>query len=74
MEKTRIEDLDFLTSRQIEIVVAVANDLTNKEIAHSLKITKKTVEYHRTAIYKKLGVRGIAGITRYAIREGFILA
>lgn len=46
----------YLTKREMEIAVMIANGLLNKEIAYKLNISVRTVENHRNSIYKKLGV------------------
>jgi DNA-binding NarL/FixJ family response regulator len=62
-----------LTPRSREVLRLVANGLSSKGIAARLKISLKTAEFHRAKLMKKLGVRGVAGLVRYAIREGVIL-
>ncbi|PTT92158.1 DNA-binding response regulator [Pelomonas sp. HMWF004] len=59
-----------LTAREREIVQLFAEDLSTQEIADRLKLSAKTVATHRENVTHKLGVRGIAGLTRYAIGEG----
>jgi len=59
-----------LTAREREIVQLFAEDLSTQEIADRLKVSAKTVLTHRENVTHKLGVRGIAGMTRYALREG----
>jgi DNA-binding CsgD family transcriptional regulator len=61
-----------LTEREKQIVRFVAKHRSSKEIAALLKITPKTVELHRKAIMAKLGVKGTAGLVRYAIKAGLI--
>jgi DNA-binding CsgD family transcriptional regulator len=61
-------ELDLLTSREKEVVHCLADGLTSKEIAAKIGISAKTVEFHRHNIMRKLEVRGVAGIVRYAIR------
>jgi DNA-binding CsgD family transcriptional regulator len=51
----------------------VADGISTKGIATRLKISVKTAEFHRAKLMKKLGVRGVAGLVRYAIRAGLIL-
>jgi len=46
--------------------------LTTREIARELGIKTKTVEFHRATIKQKLGVKGLAGIVKYAIRTGLV--
>jgi DNA-binding NarL/FixJ family response regulator len=41
-----------------------------KEIAHELNVSVKTIETFRHKIEEKLGLRSIAELTKYAIREG----
>ena len=45
-----------LTARQLEVLGAIVDGLSNAEIADELFISKKTVEHHVSAIYSKLGV------------------
>ena len=59
-----------LTLREREIVQLFAEDLSTQDIAERLHLSAKTVATHRENITRKLGVRGIAGLTRYAVREG----
>ena len=61
-----------LTAREEQILQLIAEDLTTREIAARLVITTKTVEFHKTRIKKRLGVNGIAGMVRYAIRIGLL--
>jgi len=45
-----------LTEREVEVLKLVAEGLSNKEIAHKLKVKKRTVEFHVGNILGKLGV------------------
>lgn len=59
-----------LTVREREIVQLYAEDLSTQDIAGRLHLSAKTVATHRENVTRKLGVRGVAGLTRYAVREG----
>ena len=59
-----------LTPRERDVLVAIASGLTNKEIAARFGISVRTVESHRDALMKKLGVKGAAALTRFAIEAG----
>jgi len=61
---------DGLTSREREVLQLVAEGHTTKEIAKTLKLSVKTVDSHREHIMDKLGIHNIAGLTKYAVREG----
>lgn len=71
---TLLREQAALTEREAEIVCLSAEDLANKEIAARLGISIKTVEFHRHNICRRLGVRGTAGMVRYAIRNRLIYA
>src|SRR4051794_986497 len=61
-----------LTERQREILRAVANGMSSKEIASVLDLSEKTVSNHRARIMERLGVRDVAGLTRYALSLGLV--
>jgi DNA-binding NarL/FixJ family response regulator len=64
--------LESLTSRQREILQLIAEGRTTKEIARRLDLSIKTVETHRMQLMDRLGIHDIAGLVRFAIREGLI--
>jgi DNA-binding NarL/FixJ family response regulator len=61
-----------LTAREIEVLKRVARGAHNRDIALDLAISERTVMNHLMSIYAKLGVRGRAGATAYAIKHGLI--
>jgi DNA-binding CsgD family transcriptional regulator len=50
----------LLTPREIEVVSAMAEGLSNKEIARGLEISPHTVKFHIETIFRKLGARSRA--------------
>lgn len=67
-EKTPV--FSVLTPQEQEILQLIAEGRSTAQIATSKGISTKTVETHRQHISSKLNIRGIANLTRYAIREG----
>lgn len=63
---------DELTPRQREVLQMVAEGRTVKEISAALKISPKTVEFHKNALMNETGLRTTADLTRYAIARGVI--
>jgi DNA-binding NarL/FixJ family response regulator len=61
-----------LTDRERELVQLVAEGHSNKEIAHLLNISIKTVETHRSAVMHKLNFHTSAELVRYAIRNKIV--
>jgi DNA-binding NarL/FixJ family response regulator len=61
-----------LTPRQREVLQMVAEGKTVKEISVALKISPKTVEFHKNALMNETGLRTTADLTRYAISAGII--
>ena len=68
------KDPKRLTLRQLEILRLVAEGYQNKEIAQVLKISVKTVEFHKTRIMTELDIHTPAGLARYAIDHGIAAA
>lgn len=61
-----------LSEREVEVLKAVAQGYSNKEIAEKLFISANTVITHRKNITEKLGIKTIAGLTVYAIMKKII--
>ncbi|HOI16033.1 MAG TPA: response regulator transcription factor [Geobacteraceae bacterium] len=62
--------LSVLSTREKEVLQLIAEGRNTKEIAFTLNVSIKTIETHRQQIMKKLNLQSVAGLTRYAIREG----
>jgi two-component system nitrate/nitrite response regulator NarL len=62
-----------LTSpRERDVLVAITDGLSSKQIADRLGMSLRTVETHRERIMRKLNIRNVAGLTKYALLEGLI--
>ena len=72
VEKPSSSAVSALTSRQYEVLQLLAEGKTTREIAHQMSLSVKTIESHRQQIINKLNIHSIAGLTKYAIREGLI--
>jgi len=59
-----------LGGREREVLQLIAEGCTSGEIASRLYLSINTVDTHRRNIMKKLDVHSVAGLTKYAIREG----
>jgi len=64
-------DIEF-PSREIEILILMANGYTNYEIAEKLFTSKRTVEGHRQNLLNKTGSRNTAALIKFAIQHGVI--
>jgi DNA-binding NarL/FixJ family response regulator len=62
----------LLSPREGEVLKLVAGGMSTKEVAHRLQISPKTADAHRQAIMRKLDIHDVAGLVRYALREGYI--
>lgn len=61
-----------LTNREREVLVHIADGLSNKEIASQLGVGVRTVETHRERIMRKLNIHSVAGLTKFAISQGLV--
>ena len=63
--RTALEGPDALTEREREVAVLAARGLSNREIAESLVVTVKTVEWHLRHAFRKLGIDSRAELGGY---------
>ncbi len=63
---------DRLTPREAEVLRLLAGGLTSKQIAAELVVAVHTVHRHIANLYGKIGARGRADATAYALRQGLI--
>jgi DNA-binding NarL/FixJ family response regulator len=65
---------ETLTPREREIVQLLAEGATSKKVAATLGISVKTAETHRTNIMRKLNLRSVTELVRYAVKNHIIEA
>jgi DNA-binding NarL/FixJ family response regulator len=64
--------LERLSERQREILQLIAEGQTTKGIALVLKVSPKTVEYHRSRLMEQLNIFDVPGLVRFALHSGLI--
>ena len=72
MVTKNVDANDALSEREREVVVALVQGMSNKEIASHLFISTNTVITHRRNIARKLQIHSEAGLTIYAIASGLV--
>ena len=66
------DKIDSLTSRELQVLVQVANGMFNKEIASLLNISERTVKNHISSIFKKIEVSDRTQAAVFAIKNDII--
>lgn len=66
------DKIDSLTSRELEVLIQVANGMSNKEIATNLDISERTVKNHISNIFKKIDVSDRTQAAVFAIKNNII--
>lgn len=70
VQQVNASSAPVLTAREREVLQMIAEGQSVRSIAATLSVSIKTVESHRQQIMRKLRINSVAGLTRYAIREG----
>lgn len=70
-EATKKDDVE-LSKREVDVLVAVAKGMMNKEIADLMNISIHTVISHRKNITRKTGIKSVSGLTVYALLNNLI--
>ena len=65
----RNSPLEKLTGRQLQILKLIAEGQNTKQIAAILKLSPKTIEYHRRKLMGCLNVHDVPGLVRFALRQ-----
>jgi DNA-binding NarL/FixJ family response regulator len=68
----RREESSHLTKRQREVLQLLAEGYLAKEIASSLNISTRTVEYHKYQMMKDVGMKTVADLVRYAVKHHIV--
>lgn len=68
----RPADAPLLTARQSAVLLMIAEGRSTRDIAERLHLSIKTIETHRAELMRRLEIYDIAGLTRYAIRNGIV--
>jgi DNA-binding NarL/FixJ family response regulator len=64
--------LSLLSEREKQVLVAIAEGRSSREIAETLHLSVKTIDVYRRNLKSKLGIQGVADLTRYAMAKGLI--
>ena len=65
-------DADKLTDREREVLQLLAEGRTMKEVAAVLRVTPRTVAFHKYEVMRRLGVRTGAELVQYAVKLGLV--
>jgi len=68
----RQEESGYLTQRQRQVLQLLAEGHGVKEIASRLNISSRTVEYHKYKMMKDIGMKTVADLVRYAVKQGIV--
>lgn len=71
-EGTDAQEADVLTKREKEVLIQIAEGLTNQQIASKLFISEKTVDRHRENTMRKLNLHSRIELVKYALKKGLI--
>jgi DNA-binding NarL/FixJ family response regulator len=72
LRRSELSLLEKLTPRQREILQLIAEGKSTKGIAKDLEISVKTVETHLAQLMDRIGIHGVGGLVRFALRSGLI--
>ena len=65
-----LDDVPKMTSRELEVVKLCCEGLTSKEIASKLNVSVRTIDTHKSNIFKKIGISSTLELVKYAVKAG----
>jgi DNA-binding NarL/FixJ family response regulator len=72
VEVDQANRLERLTPREREVLAGIAGGETSRAIAQRLGLSPRTVESYRESLGRKLDIRSVAGLTRFAVEVGLV--
>jgi two-component system, NarL family, invasion response regulator UvrY len=66
-----VEDVE-LNEKETEFLKLICLELSHKEIGTRMKLSKRTVDYYRDALFRKLDTKTRVGLVKYALKKGII--
>lgn len=66
--------ISHLTEREKDVFFLIIEGMTSKKVAEVLSISRKTVDTHRSRVMRKLGLKNVVHLVRFAVRQGIIQA
>jgi DNA-binding NarL/FixJ family response regulator len=61
-----------LTEREISVIRYITKGYTARQIGEKLTLSENTIRNHKVRIMRKLGVRNISGLVKYAVENGLL--
>jgi DNA-binding NarL/FixJ family response regulator len=61
-----------VSNREREVLIAIAQGLSTKEVACRLEVGVRTIRNHRKRIMRKLNIYSVAGLTKFAVAKGLV--
>lgn len=71
-DETEVRLLEALSRREREILKFVAEGKSSREIGEKLAISPKTVDTYRSRLMRKINVKNVAGVIKFAIQYKII--
>jgi DNA-binding NarL/FixJ family response regulator len=72
IDQAELDPYERLTAREREVLHLAAEGLGNIELGQRLGISPRTAETHRARVMRKLGLKRLADLVRYAVRRGLL--
>ncbi len=67
------EEIDAdLNEKELEFLKLICSEMSHKEISNKMNVSKRTVDYYRDGLFRKLNTKTRVGLVRYAIEHGLI--
>lgn len=70
--KKQLSATPILSDREKEVLKYIAQDMTSKQIADKIFVSKRTIDYYRLSMLTKLGVKNVGALVKKGIQLGLI--